>query len=210
MSEFKTWLDSQPLPPWMDKGEPLKLFTAVKQFWLKTYGWMQFPLQQFDAETCDVALLDAMAYQRDIQRFNGEPLALYRLRVKFAFINAVDAGSVAGFINIFKRLDVGDVTLAERQPAHDWDVVLVQLNDEQLGTYNTLMMDLIRQYGRTCRRYYFDVQNMDTSRIRAAEFSHDTAYYAADVDIVHGLVEGRIPANAPAFTSSTEYYTASQ
>ncbi len=52
--------------------------------------------------------------------------------MKYAFINAKDSGSVAGFIAIFERLGIGNVLIKERQPHIDWDVIILVLNDEQL------------------------------------------------------------------------------
>ena len=98
-----------------------------------------------------------LAYQRDIHRFKGEPLDLFRKRVKFAFINARDAGSVSGFIAIFERLGVGYVELLERQPDIDWDVIILRLTDGQIANNPDLLMQIVRQYGRTCRRYRFEV-----------------------------------------------------
>ncbi|MCA6971216.1 phage tail protein [Pectobacterium carotovorum] len=209
MPDFRQQLESLRLPSWMDKGEPAKLLRASKRYWQQVNDWMRWPLQQLDAETCPVPLLNVLAYQRDIERFNGEPLSLFRKRVKWAFINAQDAGSVAGFIRIFARLDVGAVELKERQAGYEWDVILVRINDEQLSTYNTLMMNLVMQYGRTCRRYNFDVLNEVTTRVYAGTFSHSAEYYSADTDTRHGLVMLTQYAAAPDFSALTEYHTAS-
>lgn len=209
MPDFRQQLERLRLPSWMDKGEPAKLFRASKRYWQQVNDWMRWPLQQLDAETCPVPLLNVLAYQRDIERFNGEPLSLYRKRVKWAFINAQDAGSVAGFIRIFARLEVGAVELKERQAGYEWDVILVRINDEQLSTYNTLMMNLVRQYGRTCRRYNFDVLNEVTARVYAGTFSHSAEYYSADTDTRHGLVMLTQHTAAPDFSALTEYHTAS-
>ncbi|MBD1229428.1 phage tail protein, partial [Xenorhabdus griffiniae] len=157
MSEFRERLKRLALPSWMDKGEPAKLFNAARAFWTAVYGWLKWPLAQLDAETCSEALLSMLAYQRDIPRFNGEPLPLFRKRVKYAFINARDAGSIAGFIAIFERLGVGYVELLERQPDIDWDVIILRLSDGQIAANPDLLMNIIRQYGRTCRRYRFEV-----------------------------------------------------
>ena len=72
--------------------------------------------------------------ERDVTRFTGEPEALFRLRVKFAFINSVDAGSTAGMKRIFERLGVGYVEIEERQPGRDWDVVLLKFSNAQLSS----------------------------------------------------------------------------
>ena len=141
------------LPFWLDGDEFTKLKASAQAWWEAVEGWMRWPLLQMDAETCHLAVLDLLAWQRDITRSRGEPEALYRLRVKFAFINAVDAGSVAGFQRIFQRLGIGTVQISERQPDRDWDIVQLHLSDQQLSDYPQLLDLVVHQYGRTCRRY---------------------------------------------------------
>lgn len=143
------------LPFWLSGTELTKLKAAAHAWWTKVEDWMRWPLLQMDAETCHLVILDLLAWQRDITRFKGEPESLYRLRVKFAFINAVDAGSTAGMKRILQRLGVGYVEIEERQPDRDWDVVLLRLTNTQLSNNQELLRVLIQQYGRTCRRYDF-------------------------------------------------------
>lgn len=143
------------LPFWLAGTELTKLKAAATSWWAKVEGWLRWPLLQMDADTCHLTILDLLAWQRDITRFKGEPEALYRLRVKYAFINAVDAGSVAGMKRILQRLGVGYVEIEERQPDRDWDVVLLRLTNTQLAKNQELLRVLIQQYGRSCRRYDF-------------------------------------------------------
>ena len=134
---------------------------------------MQWPLLQMDAETCHLTVLDLLAWQRDISRFKDEPESLYRLRVKFAFLNAVDAGSTAGLKRILQRLGVGYVEIDERMADRDWDVVLLRLSDSQLSQNPELLRVLIQQYGRTCRRYDFVTITPVSLRIAAVDFNDD-------------------------------------
>lgn len=133
MTDFLKKLASMALPSWMNKGEPLKLLKTARTFWAEVYDWITWPLRQFDPLTCIEPVLNLIAYDRDITRFSGEPLSLFRKRVAYAFINARDAGSVEGFINIFERLGIGYVELVERQPDIDWDVILVRVTDPLAG-----------------------------------------------------------------------------
>lgn len=167
MSDFITLLKNLKLPSWMNRDELDTLLTASKTFWTGIVGWVTWPLQQFDPLTCAEPLLNLLAYDRDIARFNGEPLALFRKRVAYAFINAQDAGSVSGFIAIFARLGIGYVELLERQPGIDWDVIIVRVTDSQISGNADLLLQIIRQYGRTCRRYQFEVITTSGLRIRA-------------------------------------------
>lgn len=157
MTDFEKKLAGLLLPTWMKKGEPAKLLKAARRFWVAVYGWITWPVNQFDPLTCSEPLLRLMAWDRDITRFNGEPLTLFRKRVAYAFINAKDAGSVEGFIAIFDRLGIGYVEILERQDEIDWDVIIVRLTDSQIARNTQLLMQIIRQYGRTCRRYQYEV-----------------------------------------------------
>ena len=172
-------LPAASLPVWMNKGEPLTLAHATRTWWQRVYDWLTFPLAQIDVDTCEEDLLSLLAYQRDIERFEGEPLSLFRLRVKHAFVNAQDAGGLAGFERIFQRLNIGELQQLERQINYDWDVILLRINDEQLSRDNALMMRLVRQYGRTCRRYFFDVLNNTPAPVYSGHFDNETCYWSA-------------------------------
>ena len=161
------------LPFWLDGPELAKLKAAAQAWWTKVEGWLRWPLLQMDADTCHLTILDLLAWQRDITRFKGEPEALYRLRVKYAFINAVDAGSTAGMKRILQRLGVGYVEIEERHPDRDWDVVLLQLSNTQLAENPELLRVLIQQYGRTCRRYDFVTITLVVLRVVAIDFNDD-------------------------------------
>lgn len=179
MTDFLKKLASMSLPSWMNKGEPLALMRSARTYWAEVYSWITWPLRQFDPLTCTEPVLNLIAYDRDISRFSGEPLSLYRKRVAYAFINARDAGSVEGFINIFSRLGIGYVELVERQPDIDWDVIMVRVTDSQIADNTQLMIQIIRQYGRTCRRYQFEVITSESLAIRAGWDQGEYVVYPA-------------------------------
>ncbi|MDS1913618.1 hypothetical protein QSI79_09940 [Enterobacter asburiae] len=179
MTDFLKKLASMALPSWMNKGEPLKLLKTARTFWAEVYSWITWPLRQFDPLTCIEPVLNLIAYDRDITRFSGEPLSLFRKRVAYAFINARDAGSVDGFINIFQRLGIGYVELVERQAGIDWDVIMVRVTDSQIADNTQLMIQIIRQYGRTCRRYQFEVITSEGLAIRAGWDQGEYVVYPA-------------------------------
>ncbi len=157
MTDFRAKLNGLRLPFWMSEGEPARLLAVARQFWLRIWEAITWPLRQSDPLTCCEPLLMLTAWQSDINRFNNEPLALFRKRVAYAFINARDAGTVAGFIAIFDRLGIGYVELLERQPGTDWDIITVRVTDSQIAASPELLMLIIQQYGRSCRRYRFEV-----------------------------------------------------
>lgn len=173
--------------PWWQDGkttseelkEPHFLSKGVHQFWLKVRSWLMLPLAQADALTCSESLLTLQAWDKDIERFNNEPLSLLRKRVKFAAINAKDSGSVAGFKAIFERLDIGIIAFKERESASEWDVCTIELTDNDISQNSRLLQTLIEQYGRTCRRYRFQVSYPSTLFIASGEFSHNFAMFNA-------------------------------
>lgn len=170
------------LPVWMNKGEPLKLANAAVQYWGNMYKWLQFPILQFDPLTCDERLLFLYAYQRDVKRLDNEPLALYRKRIKYAYVNAVDSGSVIGFKNIFERLGIGPVQILERQQGYDWDVIILRLSDNQLTNNRELLAEIIRQYGRTCRRYFFEIVYSQSMQFKCGDFNNNQYYNGSKFD----------------------------
>ena len=109
-----------------------------------------------DAESCPQPVLALLAWQRGITRLAGEDTALFRRRVKHAFANSLDAGSVAGFARIWERLELGSLVQHERVDGQDWDVIVVQLDDAKFTPYRGLFEQLVALYGRTCRRYILE------------------------------------------------------
>ena len=163
------------LPFWLNEKEIDALKKSAQSWWLLVSQWVKWPLTQSDALTCHELILDLLAYQRGIKRFSGESLDLYRLRVKFAFINGVDSGLVAGLRRIFRRLGVGEVTITERDPAKDWDVITIGMDDQQISQNNKLIQEIMRQYGRTCRRYEISSTALLQVGVTVVEFSVEIA-----------------------------------
>ncbi|WP_320040789.1 phage tail protein [uncultured Desulfobacter sp.] len=161
------------LPIWLNNGQAAKLAIAAYNWFCKLRDWAMWPIQQLDPETCTEKVLDVIAWGRDIDRFNGEPLSLYRLRVKYAYVNAKDAGSVYGFKRIFQRLGIGYVEIEERIDGQDWDIVAIRMADNQLSENQALLEQLVRHYGRTCRRYSWKIIESLPIEIQVAEFSNE-------------------------------------
>jgi len=182
-------MDPISLPFWLEGVELVKLRDAATAYWAKIESWMQWPLTQFDALTCSEGILNLLAYQRDIQRFKDEPLELYRKRVGFAYVNAEDAGSKAGFIAIFERLGIGYLEIDERVDPVDWDVVLLRLSDSQLAENMELLQKIIEKYGRTCRRYQLQVITPITITVEARETGHVWCYDTAIQEVRPWLAE---------------------
>jgi hypothetical protein len=160
------------LPFWLDGVEIGKLRDAAASFWQSIETTLAWPLTQFDPLTCSEGILALLAWQRDIERFKDEPMDIYRKRVAFAYVNAEDAGSKAGFIRIFERLGIGYLEIYERVDPVDWDVVLLRLSESQLSENTELLMRIIEKYGRTCRRYQLEIINPIPLVIDAHENGH--------------------------------------
>ncbi|OXS14013.1 phage tail protein [Zobellella denitrificans] len=166
-------------PPRAPKKEPWFLAAGVHHFWQLIRARLLWPLQQLDALTCTEPMLNLLAWERDIRRFRGEPLELYRKRVKYAFANARDAGETAGFKRIFERLGIGWVEIAERMPGVDWDVINIRVTDSAIARKQDLMQVLIEHYGRTCRRYRFEVIYQETTHVLCGHFGGSYQLFCA-------------------------------
>jgi hypothetical protein len=106
--------------------------------------------------------------------------------VSYAFINAQQAGEVAGFIAIFERLGIGYVELLERQEGLDWDVITVRVTDSQVADNSDLLLEIIRKYGRTCRRYQFEVITTQELHINIGWYQGDYVCWPATLgDVNH-------------------------
>ncbi len=166
-------MEKYPLPSWMRSG---KTVTALKKafdsWWALVERWLKVPLSQMDAETCRPELLKYYAYQKDVTRFTDEPESLFRKRVKYAELNAMDAGSKAGFIAIFERLGIGQVEVSERENSQEWDVISIRLSDSQISENTELLGYIIQQYGRTCRRYEFTTQTLIEVGVGVVDVGH--------------------------------------
>ncbi|EGQ8471175.1 phage tail protein [Vibrio alginolyticus] len=197
MSESRNYDQSRHSPrlpeiviPWWQDGrttadevkEPHFLSKGVFLFFQIVWSSLLFPLRQMDALTCNEKALELMAWDRDIKRFESEPLSLFRKRVKYAEVNAKDAGSVAGFKRIFERLGIGIVKFKERQNEVQWDVCTIELSDGDISQNSKLVQVLIEQYGRTCRRYRFEVVYPIQVHIRTACFSQSQQLFSAKLE----------------------------
>lgn len=169
------------LPFWFSGPEVSKLARAAGHWFDLLKEWAIWPARQLDPETCSEPVLELIAWQRDTARFDGEPLPLYRKRVQYAYVNAVDSGSVAGFKRIFMRLGIGYVEIEERMDGIDWDIVDIQLTDSQLSQNHELLEVLIQHYGRTCRRYRWKIITPQPVTVRVTEFNNDYRTHAATV-----------------------------
>lgn len=169
------------LPFWFNHSEVSKLKSLFEKWWAVGLNLVKFPLQMFDVLTAPEWLVHLIAYQRDIERFKGEPLDLFRKRVHYAYINAEDAGSVEGFKKIFERLDIGEVELIERFDETNWDVIRLKLTDKQVSTHSTLLTNIVHKYGRTCRRYEYFTPIYQEVELVGASYQH--IYYYNTVKV---------------------------
>jgi hypothetical protein len=167
------------LPFWNDQKNSASLITTAGAFWGELEYRCQLPLVQLHPQSSTPTMLNLIAWQRDITRLNTETLDEYRNRIANAFGCAADAGSTAGFKRIFFRLRIGRVDIFERVEGKDWDVIVLRLTDSQLAHHGELIKTAIEMYGRTCRRYEFDVVTSVAISLAAAEFSNTVAFDTA-------------------------------
>ncbi|EGR7975514.1 phage tail protein [Vibrio vulnificus] len=140
---------------WMGRGELAKLGRALHAYWGHVKAAFEMPLKQHDPLTAPMALVNILAWQRDVERLGQEPEELFRIRVAHAYGFARDAGSVAGWEEMFAKLGYPHIAQDERLVNVDWDVISLKIRDGDLTNVPKLLDTVIRQYGRTCRRYQY-------------------------------------------------------
>jgi P2-related tail formation protein len=161
------------LPFWLRGQDIKRMAAAAKAFWEKIETVINWHNAQIDPLNCDEPILDLLAWERDIKRIDDEPLNTYRNRVKNAYANANDAGNIAGFKRIFKRLGVKYVELYERDPELDWDIITIHMEELELSNKQAFIEDLIQKYGRTCRRYQYVLVNLISCYANVGHFEHE-------------------------------------
>lgn len=197
---------SSPLSPfslsfWMNGAENSKLGKAAHAWFSllgKTAAWS---LDNRDPMTCDERTLNLLAWERCVRRYPGEPERLYRLRVTHAYANARDSGQTAGWGRIFERLELGGLSLAERVPGQDWDRVGIIADDSQFPDQQNVLEIIIEDYGRTCRRYYFD------SRIPIPALAH-VGRFSWNQETVEAAMSTRTIADAGARLAVFDHHAA--
>ncbi|HHE0366014.1 TPA: phage tail protein [Vibrio parahaemolyticus] len=139
----------------MGRGELAKFARAMRNYWEHVRAAFEMPLQQHDPLTAPMALVNILAWQREVERLGQEPEALFRIRVAHAYGFARDAGTIAGWEDMFAKLGYPHITQDERLANVDWDVISLKIRDGDLTNVPKLLDTVIRQYGRTCRRYQY-------------------------------------------------------
>lgn len=165
---------------WMFKGNTRALANTFNRWFLYAKTLLIWPANQLDIDKATIFMVDMIAWERDVHRFNDEPESLYRKRVKYAYVNARDAGSVAGFKRIWHRVGLGDVVIEERVNGWEWDVVLLSVDAESIAKDSNLMNILIEKYGRTCRRYLVGTLACKNISIQSATFDFNCTYVTAE------------------------------
>lgn len=142
------------LPTWLSGANAVALSDAATAYWEKVESYLLWWLEQMHSETDSLPILDLLAWERGIERIDGESVALYSKRVKHGIANSKDAGSSIGMEQIFKRLGFGYVQFNERMDGFDWDMIEVAMLESEYSGKQDLVQSILKQYGRTCRRYF--------------------------------------------------------
>ncbi len=153
------------LPTWLNGVDAKALANVAKIYWQDVERYLLWWLEQLDEEVAALPILDLLAWERGINRLDGESTELYALRIKHAVANSEDAGSDIGMERIFKRLGFGYIEINSQVPNYDWDMVQVSLIEDEFIDKQALVEELIRQYGRTCRRYFLSVLSVIDSYV---------------------------------------------
>lgn len=159
-----------------------KLRKGAVRFWQRFVEMLQFPAKQLDPMTAELEFVHLLAWERDIAQIPGESELIYRTRVKYALPFAKGAGSKAGWLEMFNKLGIPQLTIDERFSEIDWDVVDLQFLDADLGSRQALIDYICRQYGRTTRRYQLSTIAIMPVTSRLSAFSNHQNYTVAAVN----------------------------
>ncbi|MGF1688358.1 phage tail protein [Photobacterium japonica] len=170
---------------WMGRGELAKLARALQNYWAHVKAAFEMPLQQHDPLTAPIALVNILAWQRDVERLGQEPEALFRIRVAHAYSFSRDAGSVAGWEEMFEKLGYPHIAQDERLVNVDWDVISLKIRDGDLTKVPKLLDTVVRQYGRTCRRYQYTsyVEMPLAARSKSIEAQYATSHVKTRLNV---------------------------
>lgn len=189
---------------WMSKGELAKFATAMRNYWIRVDEALRMPLQIYDPLTAPIGVVKLMAWERGIEPLEREDEMIFRIRVANAYAFSRHGGETAGFKDMFAKLGVSWVEIHEREDAEQWDVVTIETEDGDLAQKNWLMNAMIRQYGRTCRRYQFNVTYPATLKLLTAVFGHRFRLHSASAnnETTVSVRQKRIEHNQQVFTAS--------
>ncbi|HCG7253220.1 phage tail protein [Vibrio parahaemolyticus] len=170
---------------WMGRGELAKFARAMRNYWEHVRAAFEMPLQQHDPLTAPIALVNILAWQREIERLGQEPEALFRIRVAHAYGFARDAGTIAGWEDMFEKLGYPHIGQDERLANVDWDVISLKIRDGDLTNVPKLLDTVIRQYGRTCRRYQYTsyVEMPLAARSKNVEAQYNTSHVKTRLNV---------------------------
>ncbi|WP_061008759.1 phage tail protein [Vibrio sp. CUB2] len=170
---------------WMGRGELAKFARAMRNYWGHVKSAFEMPLQQHDPLTAPMALVNILAWQREIERLGQEPEKLFRIRVAHAYGFARDAGSIAGWEDMFAKLGYPHIVQDERLEDINWDVISLKIKDSDLTNIPNLLDTVIRQYGRTCRRYQYTsyVEMPLAARSKNVEAQYSTSHIKTRLNV---------------------------
>ncbi|TOO92251.1 hemolysin [Vibrio parahaemolyticus] len=170
---------------WMGRGGLAKFARAMRNYWEHVRAAFEMPLQQHDPLTAPMALVNILAWQREIERLGQEPEALFRIRVAHAYGFSRDAGTIAGWEDMFAKLGYPHITQDERLANMDWDVISLKIRDGDLTNVPKLLDTVIRQYGRTCRRYQYTsyVETPLAARSKNVEAQYATSHVKTRLNV---------------------------
>lgn len=144
---------------WMNGTRAQALKAAAERWWITSAeGFAKILNVKHDVLNAPLEIVDLLAWERDITRFDDEPERLYRLRVKHAYINVLDAGLAVGMQRIFKRLELPELPIDERLiPDYEWDMLRLQIEFNDYLEHRTGLYIVLQIYRRTCRRWIVEV-----------------------------------------------------
>ncbi|EHK9608879.1 hemolysin [Vibrio parahaemolyticus] len=187
---------------WMGRGELAKFARALRNYWSHVEAALKISLHQNDPLKAPIGIVNLMAWERDVKRLGQEPEEIFRIRVACAFGFSKNGGSISGWEDMFAKLGYPHIGQDERLTGVDWDVISLKIRDGDLTEVPQLLDTVIRQYGRTCRRYQYTtyVEMPLAAKTKDIEAQYTTAHIKTRLNV------GMLP---NVLNVDCEYYQAS-
>lgn len=176
---------------WLNKGYAEKLVKAATGYWEQSRNYVMWAVNQKDESQNEEPVLGFLAWERLTTRLDDETIELYRKRVQHALVNTIDAGEVASVKSIFDRLGLEVLNVRERIEGRDWDIIAIDMTDSTLASAYELLPELIKLYGRTCRRYELTVHNLAAVSLNLGlthvQWDNNYVNSAINIDVQHSI-----------------------
>lgn len=171
------------LPFWLQGVEIVKIAKAAASYWQKINDALELTLRNsLSPDDCHQDLIGEHGWERRSSRFSNEDLPIYRQRLRDVIQYRIRSGSAVGLSEVLSDFGVTDFQIIESTHPefaeyNDPDVVEIRMPDGAITANQELLLQIIQEYGLTCRKYVPSSTDFTSLTSFAAE---GEIYYSTD------------------------------